>query len=177
MLRASDVFPTEGRAAMIVRVPGWKPAVGVEVGEAAAHSRCQVRVFVQLLEAFPGFAKGIAQAHRLVSGALVRQSHDLGAGGVQGFVDVEPAVAPEAFYHPPGRQQTPANRGLLHQTRVALDVGRDATAGLQAGEVISAPDSLQQAKLLELAVEGEDVDRLAAFVKLVGGPVDVGMLG
>ena len=132
--------------------------LGVEVDKAAPHPRGLVGVFVQPFETVPGLAEGIAETNRLVGSTLVREPHNLAAGGVEGLIDIEPGVAAEAFYHPPRRQQPSAELqpvarpepGQRNTTTRGVRGGKTclppiATPGLPSRQVLLLPRPSRQA--------------------------------
>ena len=173
MQSASADFPIDGRAAMMIRFPGWKPDVSLsrllEAGRAARHVGAGLVQVHDPLEALLQQLLDVEEVARdpllgEVEDDLLRPVDEL--GGLAGPVLSEP--------HDLGaRADEPAERRhLAHDPRVVGGVRRGRHERRELVDARPAADLLELAALLELVDEGDRVDRLALLVEHEAGPED-----
>ena len=173
MQRASADFPIDGRAAMMTRLPGWKP--GRELVELAEPGRDAGDVdarLVQVHDPREALVEQVVDVGEVAGDPLLREveHHLLGAvdevGGLAGTRLPEPldllADADEAAQR----------RHLLDDPRVVLGVRGRRHDGRELGDLRRAADALELAALVELVRERDRVDRLALAVQRERGLVD-----
>ena len=173
MFSASADFPIDGRAAMMIRFPGWKPDVSLSSSlKPVGHARHVGAGLVQVhdpLEALLQQPFDVAEVARdpllgEVEDDLLRAVDEV--GGLAGPVLSEPCDLGARADEPAER------RHLAHDPRVVGRVRRGRHERRELVDAGPAADLLELAALLERVDERDRVDRLALLVEREAGPED-----
>ena len=173
MLATSALFPIAGRAATMIRLPGWKPPV------IASMSRKPEGVPVSSVSPVESFSSRSTSSWR-ISESMPEVARLLFVGDVE-----EQLLGPlgelarfaVALVHPAldllaGAEQAPQQRVLLDDLRVVLGVARGRDLGRQLGDVVLAARLLDLVALDQRLGDAQLVDRLRRRVEVVDAAED-----
>ena len=173
MFSASADFPIDGRAATMIRFPGWKPEVslssslkpvGQPVTSAPASYRCMIRSKLS-------FSSPSMWLKSLVTRCWARSKTICSARSTRSVVSPGRSC-PSRAISAPARTSAAERRHLPDDPRIVRGVRR---GGDERGELVdagAAADLLELAALLERVDERDGVDRLALLVQREAGAED-----
>ena len=173
MFSASADFPIDGRAAMMIRLPGWKPdvslssslkPVGMPVTSAPASYRCMIRSKLS-------FSRPSMWLKSLVTRCWARSKTICSARSTRSVGLARPLL-PEPGDLRPGPDEAAQRRHLAHDPRVVRGVRGRRDERRELVDPRAAADLLELAALLERVDERDRVDRLALLVEREAGAVD-----
>jgi len=174
MQSASADFPIDGRAATMMRLPGWNPDVSrSRVAEAGRRAGEVDARFVQRRDALEALLEQLLDLRPFAGDALLREV-------VQDLLRLVDEVAGLAGAFPPQARDLAAGADEPAQRCRLVDdpcvVGRVRGGRDERRELVQADapaDGLDLAALLELIGERDRVDRLALRVEREGGAIDL----
>ena len=148
----------------------------VQVGEAGGNAQQLILVLLQVLDAVNDLFHCPLDGHEVPPVALLGDAEDLLFGLVH---DVISAFAPFVGQRSDaacGGDQSSQDRSALHNVGVVLHVDGGRHGIDERGDVRGATHLVQLLTPSQLIAEGDEVNRLAAFVQVQRGLIDPAML-
>ena len=178
MLSAIDVFPTDGRAARMIRSDGWRPPSSASscespVGTPRIWPRCSWR-YSSRSYAWP---RRIGERLEAAIRAPLADLEEDRLGAVDRDLGVVRLLVADRRDLARGADEVAQHRLALDDPAVVLGVdgGRDRVH--QAGQVGRTADLVEPVAPAQLVAEGHEVDRLALTVEREHRLVDVARAG
>ncbi len=170
MLATRALLPIAGRAATMIRLPGWKPPV------IASMSRKPDGVPVISISPVESFSSRSTSSWRISESRRKSLACSLWATSKSSFSARSESSrgSPAALVDPAldllaGAEQPPQQRVLLDDLRVVLGVAGGRDLGRQLGDVVLAARLVDHVALGQRLADAELVDRLRLGVEVVGG--------
>src|SRR5437867_107838 len=147
--------------------------LGIQVVEPAWHAGDDRLVLVDLLDLVPGRLEDVLEGDEVLRDAAFRDVEDHTLRGVQRLVCRGALVEAECGDAPAGADQLTFRARFFDQVPVVLDIGGGRYAALELGQERLPADPFEDAHLLQLGRECQQVDGIGAVVQVQRGPVDL----
>ena len=155
-----------GRAATMIRFPGWKPPVmPVDVAEAGRHAGQVLAGLVELRDPLEALLEQLLDVAELGRDPALRELEDDLLGLVDELLRLARPLPAEPRDLAADADQAAQGRHLADDPRVVRRVRRRRDERRQLVDPLATARSLEVAALLELVDERDRVDRLAAGVE------------